>query len=528
MKFLFADCVLDTDRRALTRGSKRVAVGPQVFDLLVHLVQNRDRMVSKEDLLDAVWLGRVVSESTLSSHIHAARTAIGDRAADQKLIRTIARKGFCFVGHVTEDRPSRAGASPQDVLHPAHAEPQVTATLLLPDKPSIAVLPFANLSGDPKQEYFADGMVEDIVTALSGIPWLFVIARNSSFTYKGRALDVKQIGRELGVRYLLEGSVQKLDNRVRITAQLIDTATGSHVWAERFDSTINNIFELQDDVTARVVGATAPKLEWAEIERAKRKPTENLDAYDYYLRGMARSYERNREATTDALYLFAKAFDLDQDFASAYGMASWCYVWRAYNGWMISPPQEVTDGARLARQAVELGKRDPVALARGGYGLAFLGGELDSGVAFVDRAVQLSPNLATTWVLSGLLRNFTGETDVAIEHLARAMRLSPLDPTLYHMQAGTAFAHFLAGRFDDACNWAERALREEPNYTPASSVVAAGHALAGRMEEAQRAMSHLRQVRPTLQVSTFNLVRFRRPEHRALWQEGLRKAGLPE
>jgi len=525
VRFLFANCVLDTDRRELTCGPQPVPLQPQVFDLLVYLIENRERVVSKDDLLAAVWAGRIVSESTLISQISTARKSVGDNGEAQKVIRTIARKGFRFVGKVTEE-PSRAQPpAPRPI---GRGEPLDAPTLPLPAKPSIAVLPFQNLSGDGEQEYFADGMVEDIITGLSRLRWLFVIARNSSFTYKGRAIDVKQVGRELGVRYVLEGSVRKAANRVRISGQLIDATTGAHLWAERYEATADDIFELQDQMTLSVVGAIAPKLEQAEIERARRKPTQNLDAYDYYLRGMVDFYRRGQDATTAALQLFAKAIELDGDFASAYGMAAWCYVWRAYNGWMLDPVQERAEGIRLARRAVELGRDDAVALARGGYALGFLAGELDSGLAFLERALQLNPNLAATWVLSGLFRNFLGEPDVAIEHLAHAMRLSPLDPTSYHMQAGTGFAHFLAGRFDDACKWAERALREEPNHTPACSVTAAAHALAGRLPQAQRAMAHLRQVHPTLRVTTFPPILFRRPEHLALWREGLRKAGLPE
>jgi TolB-like protein/tetratricopeptide (TPR) repeat protein len=515
--YRFADCLLDTDRRELKRGSRAIPVGPQVFDLLVYLLQNRDRVVSKDNLLAAIWHGRAVSPSTLTSHINAVRMALGDTGAEQRLVRTIARKGFRFVGdvdasaHAARDAP---GAPPEG---PA-----------LPDRPSIAVLPFLNLSDDPAQEYFADGVAEDIITGLSRIKWLFVIARNSSFVYKGRAVDMKQVGRELGVRYVLEGSVRKAVGKVRITGQLIDLSTGAHIWAERFDGTLDDIFHLQDQVTTSVVGAITPRLEQAEIERAKSKPTENLDAYDYFLRGMANSYQRGREATSSALALFSRAIELDADFAAAYGMAAWCYVWRQYNGWMLDRAQERTQGAKLARRAVELGRDDAVALARGGYGLCLLAGEFESGIAFVDRALRLNPNLATTWVLSGLLRNFTGETDLAIEHLARAMRLSPLDPTSYHMQAGTGFAHFLAGRLDDACDWAGRALREEPDFVPASAVIAAGHALAGRIKEAEQAMARLRQIDPGFRVSQFTPTMLRRPEHLARWKEGLRKAGLPD
>ena len=299
MQFLFEDYVLDLDRRELTRGSRPVAIGPQVFDLLVYLVQNREHVVSKDNLLDAVWGGRIVSESTLTSHINAVRKAIGDNGEEQRLVRTVARKGFRFVGEVREADAPDGSNSPK--VEPATSTETAAPARTLPDKPSIAVLAFQNLSGDAEQEYFADGVVEDIITALSRIRWLFVIARNSSFTYKGRAVDVKQISRELGVRYVLEGSVRKAANRVRITGQLIDATAGTHLWAERFEGSLDDIFELQDQVATSVVGAIAPQLERAEIERAKRKPTENLGAYDYYLRGMADLHRGTREAIDEAL-----------------------------------------------------------------------------------------------------------------------------------------------------------------------------------------------------------------------------------
>src|SRR5262245_56557454 len=318
VQFQFADFVLDIDRRKLKRGSELITIGPQVFDLLVYLVRNRERVVSKDDVLEAIWSGRIVSESTLTSHINAVRKAVGDNGEEQRLIRTVARKGFRFVGEVREASDDHASRS----IGAATADTASAPVLILPDSPSIAALPFQNWSGDPEQEYFADGVVEDIITALSRIRWLFVIARNSSFTYKGRAVDVKQVGRELGVRYVLEGSLRKAANRVRITGQLNDAATGVHLWADRFDGALNDIFELQDQVTERVVGAITPKLERAEIERAKRKPTESLDAYDYYLRGMTHFHQGTKEATGKALPLFHKAIQLDPSFASAYGMAA--------------------------------------------------------------------------------------------------------------------------------------------------------------------------------------------------------------
>jgi TolB-like protein len=528
VRFLFEGYVLDLDRRELRRGVELVPTGPQVFDLLVFLVQNRERVVTKDDLLGAVWSGRIVSESTLTSHINAARKAIGDSGEEQKLIRTAARKGFRFVGEVSEEQPGPEPARLAQRLGPDEAGH--APALALPDRPSIAVLPFQNLSGDPEQEYFADGMVEDIITALSRMRWLFVIARNSSFTYKGRTVDVKQVGRELGVRYIVEGGVRKAANRVRITAQLIDATTGAHIWADRFDGGIEDIFDLQDRMTESIVGAVAPTLEQAEIERATRKPTENLDAYDLHLRGMARFYQRTNEATTEALRLFGKAIELDPELAVAYGMAAWCYVWRKQQGWMTDREHEIIEGGRLARRAVELGKDDPIALARGGHALGFLLGDLDSAAAFLDRALLLNPNLATVWYLSGFIRAYRGEPDRAIEHLAQTMRLSPGDPNLYRVQTGTGLAHFLAGRYEDAVSWSEKAFLSDPSYVLSSALVlAASSALAGRLEEARRAVQRVREVDPALSVAKLlGYFPIRQPEQQAKWAEGLRKAGLPE
>jgi TolB-like protein len=525
VQYLFGDYALDSDRRELTRNAEAVAIGPKVFDLLLYLVQNRDHVVSKDDVLNAVWAGRIVSESTLTSHINAVRKAIGDSGEEQRLIRTLARKGFRFVGDVREAPDGRAlpgaiTAQPDEGSAPA---------LILPDSPSIAALPFQNWSGDPEQEYFADGVVEDITTALSRMRWLFVIARNSSFTYKGRAADVKQVGRELGVRYVLEGSVRKSANRVRITGQLIDATTGVHLWADRFEGPLDDIFELQDQVATSVVGAIAPQLERAEIERAMRKPTESLDAYDYYLRGMANFHQGNRRAIDEALSLLYRAIELDPRFASAYGVAASCHYWRKMNNWLGDRVQDFAEGARLANRAVELGANDAVALARGGHALAHFGGDLDRGVAAVDRALVLNPNLSAAWYLSGFQRISLGQHDDAVERFARAMRLSPLDPATFQMQTGTAMAHMFARRFDVACAWAEKARTELPNILRVSAFSAASYALAGRMDEARRAMEHVRRIDATFRISNVkDWVVLRRPEDLATFVEGLRQAGLPE
>jgi TolB-like protein/class 3 adenylate cyclase len=403
--------------------------------------------------------------------------------------------------------------------------------LALPDKPSIAVLPFINMSGDPEQDYFADGMAEDIITALSHFKALFVIARNSSFTYKGRAVDVKQIGRELGVRYVLEGSVRKATNRVRITGQLVDAATGAHLWADRFDGGLGDIFDLQDQVTESVVGAIAPVVEKAEIERAKRKPTDSLDAYALYLRGLAKFYQfASRQVNDEALRLFNSAIELDPDFASAYGRAASCYVIAKINGWFSGAANEIAEVRRLAQRAVELGKDDAIALAAGGYALAFIVRDLEVGAALIDRALVLNSNLAEAWFQGGWVKIWLGEPQPALERFARAMRLSPLDPRMVFVRGGTAFAHFHLGRYDEAASWAAMALQDNPDFQPGLRAAAASNAMAGRPEQAQKAVSRLRQLNPALRVSTLKNVvgPYRRAEDLSRLEEGLRRAGLPE
>jgi TolB-like protein len=353
----------------------------------------------------------------------------------------------------------------------------------IPDMPSIAVLPFRNLSGDPEQEYLADGIVEDITMALSRFRWLFVIARNSSFTFKDRVVDVRRVGHELGVRYVLAGSVRKAGNRLRIAGQLIDASLGTHLWANSFDGELEDIFELQDQVTAKVVSVIAPELERAEIERAKRKPTESLDAYEYYMRGIAKVRQHTKEGYTAALQLFCRAVELDPEFASAYGRASGCYVSRKGSGWMTNPVQEIADAARLAGLAVELGKDDAVALTTGGFALAYVVGELDAGAAYIDRALAINPNFSQAWYYGALTKIWLGNPELAIERLERAMRLNPLDRLMAAMQSATAYAHFCAGRHDEASLWAGTALRDRPRAHAALRVAAASHALAGRQEE---------------------------------------------
>jgi len=482
----------------------------------------------------------------LGDIIAEADTIFGDGVNIAARLEKLAEPGGVCIGRSVYDQIkgklplaySDLGAQQvRNIPEPIHAyRVQLSAsiatsrqTLDLPDKPSIAVLPFENMSGDSEQEYFADGMVEDITTALSRMRWLFVIARNSSFTYKGQAIDVKRVGRELGVRYVLQGSVRKAGSRVRITGQLIDASTGAHLWADRFDGKLKDVFDLQDQVTTSVIGAIAPKLEQAEIERASRKLTESLGAYDYFLRGMAAFHKYTKEANNEALVLFSRAIEIDPNFASAHAMSARCYLQRRGYGWVTDHAREVGETARLARRAADLGREDADALSSAGLALAVVVGDLDDGAALIDRALTLNANLTWAWLSSGFVKAFIGEAETAINHAARAMRLSPHDPQMFAMLTATAFGHFLAGRNVEALSWAEAAVRELPVFVMANCVVAASSALAGKPEEAAKAMAHVRQLNPTLRLTNLkDLAPIRRSVDFNRWSEGLRRAGLPE
>jgi TolB-like protein/tetratricopeptide (TPR) repeat protein len=533
--FEFAGFTLDLARGCLRAGDQQIAVRPKSFDVLHYLLENPGRLVPKDELVKTVWPNTFVTDDALTHCVSEVREAIGD--SDRRIITTVPRRGYLFAAPVSV-RATDAGspalpviARPSSQIHvevPSNLTSiDAVQSLALPDKPSIAVLPFQNMSGDPDQDYFADGMVDEITTALSRFKSLFVIARNSSFAYKGKVVDIKRIGRELGVRYVLEGSVRKAGNRLRITTQLIDASTESHLWADRFDGTLEDIFDLQDQVAVGVAVAVAPQVEWAEIERAKRKPTESLDAYDYYLRGMT-NFQWTREDLNKALRLLYGAIALDPDFASAHGLAAFCYVWRKANAWTTGL-REKAEATRVARRAAELGRDDTVALNHAGQALAYIAGDLEGGDALIDRALALNPNLAAAWYSRGLVKSWLGESDVAIEHLAHAMRLNPLDPMMFGMQFGVGLAHLLAGRNDEASSWAQKALRAQPNFLPALRVLAASTALAGRLEAAQNAIARVRQIDPTFCISNLkDRVAVRRPNDLAKFADGLRKAGLPE
>jgi TolB-like protein len=522
LRYLFEDYTFDTNLRELHRGADVVSVAPQVFDLLEYLIRNRERVVSKDDLINAIWNGRIVSDAALTTRLNAARSAIGDSGQEQRLIKTLPRKGFRFVGTVREAQTASVAVTDTSAQQPKPA-------LTLPDKPSVAVLPFTNLSSDPEQDYFADGMVEDIITGLSRSKLLFVIARNSTFTYKGKAVDPRQVGHELGVRYVLEGSVRKARKRLRVTAQLIDVSTDAHIWADNFDSELEDIFDLQDRLTSSVIGAISPKLERAEIERAQRKPTENLHAYDYYLRALFSLYRHTREGNAEALRLAKIAISLDPSYALAYALAANILGQRKAFGWVVDAAQERVETRRFVEQAIQLDKDDPLVLAFVGQQYSFVLEEPENGVALLTRAVALDPNLVEARNWSGWGNLYLGNVDLAMEQFSAALRLSPLDPRLFLPQSGLAYAHFFAGRYEDCLLWATRAVQSQPNFPGAQRAVIAGLAIAGRIPEARRACDAYLQADPLFCISGFmNKTVFRRLEDIEKLEQALRIAGVPE
>jgi adenylate cyclase len=395
-----------------------------------------------------------------------------------------------------------------------------SAALPLPEKPSIAVLPFANLSGDPEQDYFADGMVEEIITAFSRIRWLFVIARNSTFTYKGQAVDVKQVGRELGVRYVLEGSVRKAGGRVRITAQLIDAATGAHLWADRFDGSLEDVFDLQDKIASSVAGVIEPALQAAETARLAHRPTSDLTAYDLYLRAHAMVLSSTVQSA-EALHLMEEAIIRDPRYGPALAWAAYCCYRLLADGRREDPAADRRKGAEFARRALQVADDDPGVLVNAALALAWFGEDIGAMIALVDRALVLNPSFARGWHISGNLRFWAGQCDLAIEHLETSLRLSPrarVGPSLLFIGA----AHFLSRRFDAAVPKLLLAIQDDPSSPLPYRYLAACYAHMGRLEEAREIVKRLLAI--TSVAIPPNARILRSPEHRELFLSGLRLA----
>jgi TolB-like protein len=389
--------------------------------------------------------------------------------------------------------------------------------LPLSDKPSIAVLPFQNMSGDPEQEYFADGMVEEIITALSRIRWLFVIARNSSFTYKGQAVDVKQVGRELGVRYVLEGSVRKAGQRVRITAQLIDAISGAHLWADRFDGSLENIFDLQDKVAAGVIG---PTLQTAEIRRSADRPTDDLTANDLYLRALPHAMSGEKHRYVEALDLFGRALERDARYGPALAWAAFCHNALYISGWTDEPEANRREGIALARRALRVAGDDPSTLGRVAYVLGNFGEDLDASIALIDRSLELDPSFALGWAWSGWLRLWAGQPNLAVSHFESALHLNPRDPAP-HVLMGIGVGYFFTRRFEEARAMLLRSLQMHQSWAPSYRFLASCYAQMGQLDEAREVVRQLRAITPVVvPIATH----WRNPEHRELFLSGLRLA----
>jgi adenylate cyclase len=414
---------------------------------------------------------------------------------------------------------------------PVAADAPVTAPLPLPDKPSLAVLPFQNMTGNAEQDYFVDGVVEEITTAVSRLPWLFVISRNSSFAYKEKGVDVRRVAQELGVRYVLEGSVRKAETRVRITGQLIDTASGAHIWADRFDGVLGDIFELQDQVAGAIVGAIEPRLRYTEIDRAAHKATDNLDAYDLYLRALARFHTHTAEGMREAVALLERALAIDPSSALAAAMIGFCRINQtaAPNLARISEA-EVSESVRLARWAIATGRDDPDVLWMAGDTLSVFAGDHAAAASAIDRALTLNPNSAHACMASGWVSAYQNRPDQAIEALHRARRLSPLDPLGYMFSGGLALAHLVAGQYELAAEWAERSLNEHPRFVSAAIAKVVSCARSGDLLRAHAGLASLLELRPGLTIAKWKVasVRYLPPEVSAIFLEGLRTAGMAE
>jgi adenylate cyclase len=522
LRFQFEDYVLDTDRRELRRGTELVPIAPRVFDLLDHLIRNRERVVSKDDLIGAVWDGRIVSDSALTTRINAVRRAIGDSGEKQRLIKTLPHKGVRFVGEVREvqQAPGTAAADIQ-------AE-KPTATLALPDRPSIAVLPLDNTSGDKEQDYFSDGITEDIITELSRFSELFVIAHNSSLQYKGKAVDVRQVGRELGVHYVLQGSIRRGGDRVRISVQLIDALTGTHRWAERYDRQIEDVFAVQDEVARTIVAIVAAHVNKAEIERTINKAPETWQAYDYYLRAADRhvSYWSSHKAADlyEVRRLLEQSLAIDPSYARAYARLAWTHL----QAWLIPldgdylNPAALERAYQLACKAVQLDPNLPQAHAQLGHVLGKRR-EIEAALAAFERAMALNPNF-TDWRFGEVLV-YAGDPARAIQAVERHMRSDPFYAPLAPGFLG--FAHYMLKQYSQALPWMRECASRSPNLRAGHCFLAATYARLGDIEKARAEAAEVLRIDAKWTIDGGQNP-FKRPEDAKHYFDGLRKAGLPE
>ncbi|MEH2550798.1 TolB-like protein/Tfp pilus assembly protein PilF [Bradyrhizobium sp. AZCC 2262] len=523
MQFHFSNHVLDVDLRELTRGGESVAVEPQVFDLLVHLIENRDHVVTKDDLIETVWDGRIVSESTLTSRINAARKAVGDSGKDQIMIRTLARKGFRFVGDVQPKAANGGEAYAATPLDP-------TGELLHPplpalDRTAIAVLPFANLSGEPEQEYFSEGISEDIITALSKLRWFYVIARNSSFIYKQKSVHHQQIGEELGVGYIVEGSVRKDGDHVRITAQLVDVATGSHLWAERYDRDLADVFAVQDEITQAVVAAIEPQLYAAEDFRARRKTPDNMDAWDLVMRALSHYWRVTRQDNLVAQALLEKAISVDPGYGQALSLLAACHTFSAHMGWQ-DMPKAVSVAERAALAAIRADSED----AWAHYALAsvyLFHRRFDDCIAEFELALRLNPNFSPARGIYGVALSYRGQWEEGDRAAREALKFSPRDPFAAIYCGVAAYCQYVGKNYAEAIRLSREALRHRTDFVGAHRVLTAALGMAGATDSAKAALEGLRRTQPNISLAWLaSGLPFEHEADKAHYLEGFRRAGL--
>jgi TolB-like protein len=518
VRFSFHNHILDTDLRELRRGGGIVPLQPQVFDLLVHLLKHRDRVVSRDDLIALVWGGRAVSDSTLDSRINAARSAIGDNGKEQRLIRTIARKGLRFVAAVDGQSGPTAAATPASDDRPQW-------TLTQPDEPAIAVLPFDNMSGDREQEYFSDGISEDIITALSKLRWFFVIARNSSFTYKGKPVHMRQVAAELGVRYVVEGSVRRSGDRVRITAQLNDTATGSHIWAEHYDRELTDVFAVQDEITDAIVTAIEPQIYAAENFRSRRKPPSSMDAWDLVMRALSHHWRVTQPDSVAAQALLERAIAIDPNYGQALALFATNHMFGVHLGWTdIATAAPAAEEAALAAIAAD----NEDAWAHTALGSVYFSTRrLDDALAEFELAQQLNPNFSLVQGYYALALTYAGRWEDAYAAAQRAIRQSPRDPSsaIYHGVA--AYAQFVGRNYHEAIALAREATRQRGDLSGAYRVLTVAAGMADQIEIAKVALQELRRTQPNISLTwVATQLPWKHDADREHYLEGFRRAGL--
>jgi TolB-like protein/tetratricopeptide (TPR) repeat protein len=521
LRYVFANCELDTDRRELRCGREVAAVAPQVFDLLDYLIRNRDHVVTKDDLINAIWHGRSVSDAALTTRLNIARKAIGDSGDGQRLIKTLPRKGFRFVGPVQEiGTPIKATASGNAIQPPGPA-------LALQDRPSIAVLPFQNLGGDPEQEYFADGMAEDITTLLSQTRDFLVIARGSTLAYKTNSVDLDDIGRQLGVRYVVEGSVRRAGNKIRVTAQLVEARTGIRVWAAHFDRVLTDLFAVQDDVTSGIVGALYPQLLSAEAQSYRRQPPNSLDAWGLAVRGMMALATLTRENLDTAADFAKRAIDIAPEFGLSYGLRAFALGYRAYTQWGSDWYQDAKQASADIDRTLNLQGDDPTALFLVGGASHFMARHRAS-VGLLERAIQLNPNLAMAHGLLAISCASIDRPDDGLAHVETALRLSPRDPMTYLFLAGQALCRFVSGDFPGAISSAERGISINPSSPDNHLYMAAALAELDQGDRAREQIKRALRFVPKLTLLVIGRAVEGKNSGWARYHAALGKAGLPE